>query len=142
METWVTCTVCHRRLSKVRDQGQVFWRHPQPADHEPQPMAESEAMRESDLVCDFCSQEDPAWEFPADPMEPVAGHRSVGGWLACNDCTPLIEERRWGDLTDRAMVAFEARHGPGAAAAALLSAEHVPRVRRPADGREGREELT
>lgn len=54
-----------------------------------------------DAVCDFCLAPDPAWEFPAGPVQ-VAGHHaitdSIDGWAACDHCHELIEADRIAEL--------------------------------------------
>lgn len=62
----------------------------------------------SDAVCDFCSTPNPAWEYPVSrdivTTAPISG-RSIDygneAWAACDTCSTMIEEDRWGDLTER-----------------------------------------
>ena len=35
----------------------------------------------------------------------------MGSWAACRKCAELVDERKWTDLTDRALREFAKRHG-------------------------------
>jgi hypothetical protein len=35
----------------------------------------------------------------------------MGSWAACRKCAELVDERKWADLTDRALRKFAKRHG-------------------------------
>jgi hypothetical protein len=54
-------------------------------------------------VCDFCSEADPAWVYPARDF--VFGiSRSAGGWAACDRCHDLIEAGDSSGLADRSLL--------------------------------------
>jgi hypothetical protein len=59
-------------------------------------------------VCDFCSSDKPAWEYPAadcivSPPEDPVPHQSIGGWLACDECAALIQRNEWTKLARRSL---------------------------------------
>lgn len=56
----------------------------------------------TDEICDFCSEPNPTWEFPAENFM-ANGGLSVGGWAACEKCAELVCNRRWLDLAERSL---------------------------------------
>jgi hypothetical protein len=71
------------------------------------------------LVCDFCSDPHPAWDYEAeDSLLMAVGarggapeiHLSRGSWTACDPCHELIEADEWGDMLLRSAEGFTARH--------------------------------
>lgn len=68
------------------------------------------------VKCDFCHQAvgfGQDWTVPATdfemPMPPGAptGHVSLGNWGACDECASLIRRKRWTQLINRALDAFQ-----------------------------------
>lgn len=73
-----------------------------------------------DGICDFCSSPDLFYAYLASdfvaaevPVPNVGTFvlSSLGAWLACRECTRLIEGRKWEDLLERALRAFHEIHG-------------------------------
>jgi hypothetical protein len=58
-------------------------------------------------LCDFCSSPAPAWRYPAGTFTDRFGSRSVGDWLACEDCHRLIAS------DDRTALARRSLTAPG-----------------------------
>lgn len=67
-------------------------------------------------VCDFCSSNDPEWEYPAqsfdhqayivdeDGVEKAPDEQgSIGSWAACDDCKEFIEAGDLRGLSDRSL---------------------------------------
>lgn len=59
----------------------------------------------NELLCDFCSEPNPTWCYPAETfiamtVGPVAS-ASDGGWAACDECRRLIEAGDRRALADR-----------------------------------------
>jgi hypothetical protein len=53
-------------------------------------------------TCDFCSQPDPTWVYPARSFDaPALAWGSSGGWAACDPCSSLIEQQAWAALARR-----------------------------------------
>ncbi len=72
-------------------------------------------------ICDFCSSPDLFYAYlaadftAAEVVIPNAGTfalNSLGAWLACRECTDLIEEEKWEELLDRSFRSFRELHGP------------------------------
>ena len=53
--------------------------------------------------CDFCSRPDPLWRYPAESFLDAFEGRSVGDWLACDDCHARIVVGDRDGLTARAL---------------------------------------
>lgn len=67
------------------------------------------------VVCDFCSDPNPKYTFPAkniaayvetEPNLFVQALDSVGAWLACEPCKVLVDTNQRDALTERACKAF------------------------------------
>jgi hypothetical protein len=55
------------------------------------------------LICDFCAEPNPPWEYMARSIDTVEGEvESIGSWCACNTCAHLIDSDRRDDLARRA----------------------------------------
>jgi hypothetical protein len=56
-------------------------------------------------VCDYCSDPEPPWVYPANdfPMPGLPNHVSRGEWAACQVCHELIENEDWGGLLERSV---------------------------------------
>jgi hypothetical protein len=72
-------------------------------------------------ICDFCSSPDLFYAYlasdftAAEVAVPNVGTfvlNSLGAWLACRECTRLIEGQRWEELLERAFRTFHENHGP------------------------------
>ena len=71
-------------------------------------------------ICDFCSSPDLFYAYlasdftAAEVAVPNVGTfilNSLGAWLACRECTRLIECQRWEELLERAFSTFREIHG-------------------------------
>jgi hypothetical protein len=62
--------------------------------------------------CDFDSDPNPVWVYPARDFMMQPDHRSLGGWLACEGCADYIERDDYDGLIDRALDAYNKLHGP------------------------------
>ena len=71
-------------------------------------------------ICDFCSSPDVFYAYlasdftAAEVAVPNVGTfvlNSLGAWLACRECTRLIECLRWEELLERAFSTFREIHG-------------------------------
>jgi hypothetical protein len=91
-----------------------------------------QASRE--MICDFCSSRDVFYAYlaadfiAAEVVVPTAGTfalNSLGAWLACRECTDLIEGERWQELLDRSFRTFREIHG----AELGMTEEDEPRIR-------------
>ena len=56
----------------------------------------------SELVCDFCNQPDPIWEYPASEVDLPGATTSIGSWCACDACMTLIDQNLRELLAQRA----------------------------------------
>lgn len=65
--------------------------------------------------CDFCSEPNPGWCYPAQTFQgPTIGkdlYVSVAEWGACDTCHDLIEANDREALVDRFLVRWEAKNG-------------------------------
>jgi hypothetical protein len=75
----------------------------------------------SEGICDFCSSSDLfcgylASDFTAAevavPNVCTFVLNSLGAWLACRECTRLIEQENWEGLLERSFRTFCETHGP------------------------------
>lgn len=64
------------------------------------------------MACDFCAWGDPIWSYPCKDFQ-TEGIEVVGtnvsmdsykNWLACDDCSTLIEEENLHELASRSFV--------------------------------------
>lgn len=117
MTDWYKCTICDRRLNRVRaPNGRVIgYQHAiTPPDlHEPDPVAEADTGQ-AQLVCDFCNNLDPVWEYPCAAFRPTAMSnisQSISSWMACETCAEMVEHERWGRLIARVIATFEENQG-------------------------------
>ena len=71
-------------------------------------------------ICDFCSSPDLFYAYLASdftaaevavPNVGIFVLNSLGAWLACRECTRLIEGQRWEELLERAFSTFLELHG-------------------------------
>lgn len=66
------------------------------------------------MTCDFCGGTPVTMEFPAEDfiaMEtPRETSESLGAWMACTECAPLIEGAWLDDLLERAIAKYNAAH--------------------------------
>lgn len=61
-------------------------------------------LKADTVMCDFCSQPNPRWVYPAkDFGEIVTKFASVGDWGACEECKQLIQAGDWDTLAQRSM---------------------------------------
>lgn len=107
------CGVCQRALDTITDESGVRLEHTaldSPADHDPQPVYATSAGMSR---CDFCSQDSPAFYFPAGDFRVpgMADRMSAGNWCACTTCCSLIESNQWNLVIHRALANFSERHG-------------------------------
>lgn len=60
------------------------------------------------MECDFCSTaENLAWSYPCkDFVDPLTMSKCVGNWLACVECSELIEKGDTEELRRRSLAAF------------------------------------
>lgn len=74
----------------------------------------------SEGICDFCSSPDLFYGYlacdfiAAELVVPdVATYvlNSLGAWMACRECTRLIEGKQWEELLERAFRTFHDIHG-------------------------------
>jgi hypothetical protein len=61
------------------------------------------------VICDFCSSPAPAWRYPADSFLDQLRGRSVGDWLACDECHGLIESGDRPALAQRSLLTHVVR---------------------------------
>jgi hypothetical protein len=102
------CAVCHRVLDWMQrsDGSGGHWVHTAQdrsnQDHEPV-WAPEDAQTE--YRCDFCNLNGPTFILPCSDFRipgPTKQH-SVGEWLACGTCAPMVSNGEWTDLTERAI---------------------------------------
>jgi hypothetical protein len=71
-------------------------------------------------ICDFCSSPDLFFAYlasdftAAEVVVPKVGTfvlNSLGAWLACRECTRLIEGQKWEELLERAFSTLHEIHG-------------------------------
>jgi len=56
------------------------------------------------MICDFCSAPHPVWRYGAYSFDdPLGIGRSVGDWMACDDCHQLIIRNRREALARRSI---------------------------------------
>jgi len=76
--------------------------------------------RSCEGICDFCSSPELFYAYlasdftAAEVAVPNVGTfilNSLGAWLACRECTRLIECQRWEELLERAFSTFREIHG-------------------------------
>lgn len=57
------------------------------------------------MICDFCSQDNPTWEYTAKDFRTIDTSvligTSHGSWAACDICHKLIEESKFDELANR-----------------------------------------
>lgn len=53
--------------------------------------------------CDFCGAQRPAWRYPARSFFDALGFKSLGDWLACQECHILIAAGEREKLTERSL---------------------------------------
>lgn len=59
------------------------------------------------LICDFCSDPNPVWDYPAKTFTlKDTPAQSIGNWAACSICHALIETRDYDGLADRCTSEF------------------------------------
>jgi hypothetical protein len=65
--------------------------------------------------CDFCCVESPHKIFACKnfviPDLGLVSHESIGAWAACKEFAQFVDEGRWSELTERALVHFKRIHG-------------------------------
>lgn len=99
------CAVCRARLSpKEAPDGSVVYIHGTWADHEARPV--NEVAEDRILICDFCLEPHPTWDFPCGPMRRAYGTvetavMSVGDWAACDTCKELVVSDNYEELVER-----------------------------------------
>lgn len=99
------CATCRARLNpKEAPDGSVTYIHGTWADHPARPV--DEVAEDRILICDFCLEPHPMWDFPCAPMQPVIASSdtaivSVGDWAACNTCKELVVSDDYVDLVER-----------------------------------------
>lgn len=100
------CGVCHRVLDWETDldgsNGHWVhtWQDRAREDHKPEWVPES---IDTEYRCDFCNLNDPTFVLPCSDFH-VPNSRnqnSVGEWLACGTCAPMISNDMWADLVER-----------------------------------------
>lgn len=53
-------------------------------------------------LCDFCTSDRPAWVYPCQSFDVVSTDiRSIGAWVACEDCRPLVDVGDWPRMLGR-----------------------------------------
>jgi hypothetical protein len=131
------CQVCHRPLDVITDtEGnlQDYWHASGISigpEHDPVPTPRVEELAQ--LICDFCSIPEGHWRYPtatfSTPDLPAGYHaraqlptafiepRSIGDWMACDDCHDDIEAGHWDHLAKRSV-----RHQPVAVRPFMLDA--------------------
>lgn len=122
------CAVCHKRLNrKVSPEGVTIYQHGYAGhDHEPVPVMEPEEQ-DVILVCDFCLDPHPTWDFGCENFLDEAGPNdentvgvALGDWAACDACKRLIVADEWDRLADRS-IQGQIAHNQEAAAAYAAS---------------------
>ena len=112
------CAVCGRALDHVRDKstGEETWIHGAwerftgaEDDHPVVPVKRGEVMARD--RCDFCLAEDAPWALPVKAFEMDQALSMNPDWMACDDCAACIERNDWRGLRNRALAAWEQRHG-------------------------------
>jgi hypothetical protein len=75
-------------------------------------------VTELTMICDFCSNPDVAWSYPAGDFEAPMdiGATCVSAWLACETCHGLIERGDCGALAERSLTSPGLRTIPSEAA--------------------------
>ncbi len=73
------------------------------------------------MKCDFCSEPEPAWSYPAATVRVVSNHVSDGDWAACDACHDLIEAKDFNALADRSLIYYRGRYGDRPGAVELLA---------------------
>ncbi len=64
------------------------------------------------MICDFCSSEKIRWHYPAKTFSfPSLSWQSEEGWIACHQCSQLIEEGQIEALAQRSADGFRREHG-------------------------------
>ena len=64
-----------------------------------------DAGLEVEAICDFDSDPDVRWRYPADDFEmPGTGWASQGDWAACDPCSDLVEADDWDGLAERCLI--------------------------------------
>ncbi len=72
-------------------------------------------------ICDFCSSSDLFYGYLASDFTAAEVAvpdvctfvlNSLGAWLACRECTRLIEQENWEGLLERSFHTFCETHGP------------------------------
>lgn len=121
------CAVCGRILNSYDPpEGDRSWLHTfadLPEDHPavPVPVGAEIIAR---TRCDFCNDDNPAWEIPATSFiipgltvelaDITAGNGSRGNWAACDPCAQLIARNEWTALRRRVLTAASAHTTGGA----------------------------
>jgi hypothetical protein len=80
-----------------------------------------------DLICDFCSSENPVWLYPAESFFDEVGSRSVSDWIACQECHRLIEAGDRNALAMRVVLTPTVKEGLAAGIINVTFAEHYAR---------------
>lgn len=86
-------------------------------------------MKYTDMICDFCSAQNPAWQYPALTFLAYCishiGGESVGDWAACDACHQLIEAEDRRGLAQRSLQELILKHPETSSAATELYLELV-----------------
>lgn len=123
MRETMACATCRRVLEDVTYLGSVVgYQHPAfeaAAGHPPRPVPARELLDPGER-CDFCGGWGPTWELPARNFDTLragesdiypGGLRSIGPWLACDECGAFLRRNDWNGLTARAVVEHERMAG-------------------------------
>lgn len=103
------CAICHRVLDweTDKDGNNGHWVHTtqdrKVEDHAPVWTPEDASTQ---YRCDFCNVNDPSFELPCeDFVIPLLDghHHSVGEWMCCGECAPLVSSGDWDTLMSRVM---------------------------------------
>jgi len=114
------CAICHRVLDWETDLdgSNGHWVHTFQdrlvEDHEPVWAPEG---TDTEFRCDFCNLNGPTFFLPCSDFQyPSQMGVSVGEWLACGECAPLISQGQWLAVGERAItvsptIAYQIREG-------------------------------
>jgi hypothetical protein len=85
------------------------------------------------VICDFCSDRDVKWSYPAaDFRVPEVEWGSRGHWAACQECYDLIEKNDRRGLLDRSVETFFVHHSgegvPDSKSGRLFIRRHVTMI--------------
>lgn len=105
----MACGVCRLVLNGRVVDGVRTYTHTLDEGHEAVPVPVDDIHTE--FVCDFCLASGARWVIPTESYEVTAGAKSVGDWMACDDCASDVRRRRWSSVVTRSRRARQDRQG-------------------------------